>query len=179
MRKIADISAYLFILSMIILSGVSILGVWEFFQKDVISKSFQTIGLLAVVAIILIIADHFMEKKTIPQPSGEIQASELGSLTTIKVFKNMRVFTLSILIIAVAILTLLGILAIWEVVSGSVLHKSLASIAIIAFSSLVIVMTCLEREKNPILHEKKFSNGMVLLIIITATVLFPFVFSQF
>lgn len=185
MRKIADIAAYLFIFSVVILSAVSILGVWNFFADDVISKSFQSIGLLALVAIIVIIADHFIDKRP-GAPVTPISVPVPGSLEVVPpivvqesngIFKGLRTITLSTLVLSVALLALLGIMAIWEVLSGEVLSKSISSIAIGAFSSLIIVMTCLERENNPILYRKKISGGMIILAFILVWIFVAVIFS--
>ena len=180
MKKIADIAAYAFMVSVALLSVISILGIWDFFQEDVIGKSFQSIGLLAVVAIIVIMADHFMDKKAIPTNIGPKVNMETGEVFVTDashgVFIIIRKITLVLLIASAAFLALLGILAIWEVLSGDVLHKSLASLAIMAFSSFVIVLTCLEREGNLILKKKRMSGGMIVLIVFTALILMRFAF---
>ncbi len=177
MKKVADIAAYLFILSVIILSVVSILGVWEFFQDDVISKSFQSIGLLAVVAVIVMTADHFLDRQVVAPDAGLAPAVAVGGSKA--AFRGLRVVTVSILILAVALLALFGILAIWEVVAGKVLHQSLSSIAIAAFSSLVIVVTCLEREGNNMLRRRQASGGMIFFTIILVWILASLIFGLF
>lgn len=174
MKKIADVAAHIFIFAVVVLSIISIFGVWDFFSGDVISKSFQSIGLLACVAVIILIADHFLEQKSptpvIPDASENLQPVLIESQPAI-IFKGIRVFTLSLLVIAVALLALLGVAAIWEVLSGEILHKALASIAIIGFSSLIIVITCLERESNSILYRKNISPGIIIFVIIIAFIL--------
>lgn len=177
MKKIADIAAYLFILSVTILSAVSILGVWDFFAGDVITKSFESIGLLAVVAVIVLVADHFMDQHQTGgvMPNGTTIVGEQSRT----VFKGLRIATLSLLILSVALLALFGIMAIWEVLSGQVLHKSLASIGIVAFSSFVIVITCLEREDNQILRNKQISGVTVAVMIVLTLFLLPYLFSIF
>jgi hypothetical protein len=175
MRKIANVAAYLFILSVVILSAVSILGVWDFFSTDVITKSFESIGLLAAVAVIVLVADHFIDQRPTTATQGVDQALSITPPSS--VFKGIRMITLTTLILSVVLLALLGIMAIWEVLSGDVLHKSIASISIIAFSSLVIVVTCLEREDNPILHKKQISGGAIALIIVLSIFFVPFLLS--
>jgi len=168
MKKIADIAAYLFILSVIVLSTVAIFGVWEFFTRDVIYKSFLSIGLLAITAVIVLVADHFIDRqKTTIQEGEGGEFQEIASVLPNQVFRSLRIGTLSILIISVSILALLGILAIWEVMSGTVLHKSSGSIAIIAFASLIITIVSLDRENNPFFNKrKKFSKvGIIILLI--------------
>ena len=62
-------------------------------------------------------------------------------------FRAIRNITLIVLIVSAALLTLLGVLAIWGVINdSSTVSKSLSSLAIIAFSALIIVMVCRERE---------------------------------
>jgi len=177
MKKIADIASYFFVLAVTVLSTISILGIWEFFDRDVIYKSFESIGLLAIVAIIIIVADHFISGKS---SVANLQANEVthqpapAESESIAIFRGLRVFTLTTLIISVALLAFFGILAIWEVLAGEVLHKSIASIAVSAFVSLIIVITCLEREKSHFLKNRNISGGMVLLLIIFAWLAFNF-----
>ncbi len=160
MRKIADISALVLIASIVLLSIISILGVWSILQSDVLIKSFESIGLLAGVTAIVLVADHLIEKR-----------SEGGLPTypeSTAFFSILRKATLSLLIVSVAFLALFGILAIWQVLSGDVLHKSMVSISIVVFSSLIIVLFCLEREGNPILQNTKISGWTTFLLMLLA-----------
>jgi len=63
MKKIQDIAGFVFVSSVAVLSVVSVLGIWEVFERDVITKSFETLGLLAVVAVIIIAAGKFIDHK--------------------------------------------------------------------------------------------------------------------
>lgn len=170
MKKIANIAALIFIFAVVILGIVSIAGIWNFFANDVITKSFQSIGLLGFVAVIILVADHFMNPREVKVPSDPSDGTQLVSQSDL-MFKSIRTATLTILIVAVSLLALIGILSIWQVLSSDVLHKSVASISIVAFSSFIIVLTCLERESNSILYRKKMSGGMVLLGIIILWIL--------
>lgn len=180
MKKVADLAAYSFIFAVVVLSAIAIFGVWDFLSSNVITKSFQSIGLLALVAVIVLIADHLMDQRGTSTPASMAVPESPQSPTVMTeshiIFRGIRKFTLFILILSVVLLALLGIMAIWEVLSGGVLEKSLSSIAIVAFSSLVIVVTCLERENNPILTKKKISGGAVVLVIVLMWALAAFLF---
>lgn len=131
MRAIKGYAAAFFIFAIVVLGIISILGVWDFFDGDVIWKSFETLGLLAIVALIIVAAGQAMDSKSdvIYEPNP--------------VWTEVRKGTLGLLIASTAILALLGILSIWNVITNSdVLYKSMGSVAIIAFVSLIIVMTC-------------------------------------
>ena len=139
MKKIQNFLAFFLILAIIILTVVSIFGVWDIFDGDVVMKSFETLGLLAFVSAIIIAASHAMDSKS------------QDSMTPVNLpnpaFKSIRRFTVGVLIASSAILAFLGILSIWDIISDqSVLNKSLGSLAILAFSSLVIIVVCRERE---------------------------------
>ena len=167
MKKIANSAAILFIISVVILSIISILGIWEFFQNDVISKSFQSIGLLAIVAIIVMAADHFMDRAASGVTTSTLENTAVPAVVQDTLtFSTIRKITLIILIASAALLALFGIMSIWQVVASNILHKSLGSISIICFSAFIIVMTCLEMEHNPILRKKHFSLGTILILII-------------
>jgi len=54
--------------------------------------------------------------------------------------KKVKGIAIGILIIAVSILTLIAILSIWDVLSEDVLWKSISTIGIVAFGSLIVVV---------------------------------------
>ncbi|MDE2037650.1 MAG: hypothetical protein KGI69_00285 [Patescibacteria group bacterium] len=131
MSAIKNYAAGFFILAVVVLAAISILGVWDILKGDVITKSFQTLGLLAFVAAIVMIAGRAMDSRSeavyVPSP----------------VWASLRKGTLGLLIAAVSILALLGILSIWDIISDqNVLFRSIGSVAILAFSALIIVGTC-------------------------------------
>lgn len=168
MRKIEDAAAFLFIIAVAILSVVSVLGVWDFFNHDVITKSFETLGLLAVVAVVVMVAGKFIEGRS--QQSDQMLAT-LPNPT----FKSIRQITLAILIISVSFLAILGVLAIWQVISDKdTLYKALSSVGILAFTSFIIVMTALEREGNYFMNKdgKGSSVGGVVVVLVILYVLF-------
>ena len=165
MKKIQDVAGFFFIIAVAVLSVISILGIWDFFDKDVISKSFQTIGLLAFVAIVVMIAGRFIDR-----------GPAVGIATPVPnpVFKSIRHLTLGILIVSASLLALLGVLAIWEVIADKdVLFKSIGSVAVLAFSSFLMVITCLEREGSALLHRNKsISVGGTIVLLLLAYLIF-------
>ena len=170
MRKVGDFCAFFFIVSVVILSIVSILGVWNIFGDDVISKSFQTLGLLAGVSLVVIVASRFMNSHHLGQ--GEhVMAAEIGSSVPppqniVQMFSSIRHMTIMLLIMSVAFMTLFGVLSIWEVFSKEVMTKSISSIAILGFMSFIIVMTCLEREDHKLIRNRMSDNSVVGIIIV-------------
>lgn len=166
-KKIQDSAALFFIGAVVLLSILAILGIWDVLAQDVLMKSFQTIGLLAVAALIISGAAQAIDsrKETVPGAIPEVANPLFGVL---------RHMTVAVLIVSVSLLALLGILAIWDVLSGEVTEKSLASMALLVFSSLVIIVTCANREGNNALPGgKKLSTGMTVVIIILAIWLVP------
>jgi len=159
MRAIQDVVAFFFIAAVVILAGVSIFGVWDIFAQDVISKSFMTLGLLSIISLIIMVAGRFIDNK-----------SDMAlAIPPNPAFSSIRRIMLGVLIVSASLLALLGVLTIWEVISkGEVLWKSLGSITIIAFSSLIVVMTC--RERETVLtgngHSKNLSLGSVILLVL-------------
>jgi len=136
MKKIQGYAAGFFIFAVSVLGVISILGVWNIFSGDVITKSFETLGLLGLVAVIVMIAAQFIDAKH----DGVIYVPNPG-------WKSMRKGTLGLLIVSVSVLALLGVLDIWDVITNQdVLNKSLSSIFIIAFVSFIIVITCRQME---------------------------------
>lgn len=173
MQKIHNVASGFFIVAVAVLSAISILGVWDFFSTDVITKSFQTIGLLALIAVVVIIAGRFTEVK----PVGDLTTTSVPNVPN-PIFKTIRQTTVVTLITAAVLLALVGIMAIWDVITDKdVLYKSLSSLAILAFSSFVMVVTCLEREDNPLLKKhSKLSGGVIVLLIIFGYIFFSLMF---
>ena len=62
-----------------------------------------------------------------------------------KIIENIAV---AIFIMSVVILTLLAVLAIWDVLEKDVLWKSLSTIGILAFASLVVIVAARAVEKH-------------------------------
>jgi hypothetical protein len=170
MRKVADFSAFFFIVSVVILSIVSILGVWNIFGEDVISKSFQTLGLLAGVSLVVIVASRFMNNHHVTSDGmgapTEIGASIPPPANIVQLFSSIRHMTIVLLIMSVVFMTLFGVLSIWEVFSKEVMTKSISSISILGFMSFIIVMTCLEREDHKLIKNKMNDQSVAGVVII-------------
>lgn len=133
MKKIQGYAAGFFIFAVTILGTISILGIWDVFGGDVIWKSFETLGLLAFVAVIVMIAGRAVGGRS---DNNVIYVPNPG-------WTSLRKGTLGVLIISVSVLALMGILTIWDVIADKdILYKSLGSVALLAFVSLIIVGTC-------------------------------------
>lgn len=165
---VQDFAAGLFIACVVILTGVAVMGIWKIFSSDVIWKSFETLGLLALVSVIAIVASRFVGD---PSTAAEVAAPNPG-------YRTIRNITLGTLIVSSSLLAFLGVLAIWDVITSTdVLHKSLSSLGVIAFSSLIIVMVSLEREQNPFWKKRsgEMTGGAIIAAIILVWLLFAFV----
>ena len=138
MKKIQDFAAGFFIICVIFLSVISVLSVWKIFSADIFEKSFQTIGLLAVVAAIVLVAGKFIGKDS----RNETESIQLAS----PAFSTVRGATVVFLIALVVLFAFVGALSIWELLDGEIVQKSLSSIAIIAFGAFVVIIACLQRE---------------------------------
>lgn len=139
MRKLANWAAYFFIVTTFILTIISVAGIWKILSEDVIWKSFQSIGLVAIACFVVILAEGFSTNK----PSEE-EVTEFKD--TVLIFEAIRKFAGAVLIISVSLCVFLGLLSIWEVMSSDVLYKSLSSLASIGFFSLITMITCKDRE---------------------------------
>ncbi len=160
-KKIQDLAALFFIIVVIILTGLSILGIWDFVSPDVVSKSVMTMGLLALAAVVVIMAARAVDAKS--AATLEQIPEEPNPL-----FPALRHVTVAFLIAAVSLLALVGIMAIWEIIEGEAVQKSISSIALAAFSAFVVVVTCKSREGgNGIDLNQKISGKVWLLIILS------------
>src|SRR3989344_864146 len=158
MKFLQDLTSLLFILVVEVLALVSVLGIWEIFTDDTIEKSLMTLGLLAFVSAIVMIAARFIENRS----HDAAAAPDVPN----PIFKSIRQVTLIVLIVLASLLALVGVLAIWEIIPDrEVLFKTMGSLAIFAFAAFVIVLTCLMREKTGALGNRGtgFSIGGVIL----------------
>lgn len=164
MKTIQNIASGIFIGAVSVLSLISILGVWDIFNKDVISKSFATLGILAVVAVVVMVAGRFVGGGEAADPTVPIVPTAPNPT-----FRIVRIATLGALIVSAVLLAFLGVCSVWDIITDkAILYKSLSSLTIIAFSSFVIVLTCLERENSPLLKRagRMHPGGVIAVIII-------------
>lgn len=169
MKSIQNLAAQFFILCVVVLTAISILGVWDVFGGDVIVKSFETLGILALVAVVILVAGRFVG-------TASTEGSPLPEVPN-PVFREIRNITLITLIASVVILAFLGVLTIWDIITDtSVLHRSISSMMLLAFSSFVIVVVCLEREKNAVWQKRssELSIGLIVGAVLLSWVLTSF-----
>jgi len=154
-NKIKNWSAGAFIGCIVILTFISVLGIWHIFQADVIRKSFETIGFIGFIALVVVFAGSYLGDKpedgavAVPQPQ----------------FRSIRNITLITFIASATILALVGILSIWDVIdNATVLAKTIATLSVLAFSSLIIVLISLQREQSDLWRRRgKSITGTVVL----------------
>lgn len=161
---VQNMASGLFIACVSVLTIVSILGVWKFFSGDVITKSFETLGLLAFVAGVVIVASRFVgDPTTVAMPSPAFRAT--------------RNITLATLIVSSSLLAFFGVLSIWDVITDKdVLNKVLSSLVIVGFSSLIVVMVCLEREQDQLWKKRggQISGGAIIVGFLFLWMMFAF-----
>ncbi len=170
MKKVQNSAAFIFITAVAILSVISIMGVWKVFSNDVIIKSFETLGLLGAVAAIVMVAGNYIEGKTTPD-------GQVVEVVPNPAFRDIRRATIAILIVVISLLALLGVMAIWDIIKDKeVLYKTIGSMVILAFSSLIIVTVCLNREENPMFSgkNKNVSIAGIILVLILAAMFLSF-----
>ncbi len=148
--KIQNITAGIFTVCIAVLTLLCIFSIWQIVSSDILVKSLETIGIVAVAALIVMISAKAIDSHKAGDQVPLINNTEVG----VAVFRAVRKFTVTVLIVAVSFAALLGIMAIWDAVPHDVLYKSLSSMAIIAFSSGVIIVVCLEREGSDLLRGK-------------------------
>ncbi len=152
MRKIQDLTALTFIFCTGLLATIAVLGVWAVFTEDVIGKSFSSVSLLSAVAVIVLVADRFLDVRKHGKLASAATMSRHTPGKASPVFTIFRQVTVIVLVGLVSLGAFIGIMAIWDVVSGEMVYRWLATIAIGSFAAAMIVMTCLERENHKILH---------------------------
>jgi hypothetical protein len=158
MKAIQDATGFLFIGIVALFSAIAVMGIWEILGKDVIEKSLMTIGLLALVAVIVMVAGRFVGNRE-STPGATIVVPHPA-------FHSIRRLMIGVLIASVSLLALLGVMSIWDVIDErEVLFKSLSSIAVLAFAAFVVVITCLEREGTSAGSRKVTLGGFLAALI--------------
>ncbi len=136
MKALQNYAAIFFIIAVSVLSLVSIFGIWDIFSGDVVWKSFETLGLLAIVASVIIKAGAVMkngDSDSLPNP----------------LFVSIRKISLTTLIVSASLLALLGVLSIWDVITDKdALYKSLGTLAVIAFGAAIVKVVCDEMDDS-------------------------------
>lgn len=151
-RKLVDIVAVVFIVCTGLLTVLSLLSIWKFVSSDVLMKSMATVGIIAFASVITLLASRSMGKTDVPEAP---QSSELVAF-----FSILRSITSIVLIISVVILTLVGVLAIWDVISDKTfLSRVISSMLVLAFSSFITIFACADREGKTVFGHMKDANS--------------------
>ena len=141
-KTILDSAAYIFILAVIVLTLIMVAGIWDFLDRDVIDKSAQTLGVLGFISLMILLVGHFSGKGNKENQQEIIHVPD-------PLFQSIRKTTVVVFIFLVSILAFFSVLAIWELVSDKdILYKSLSSVGVFTFSSVLIILTSLSREKS-------------------------------
>ncbi|MDP3988815.1 MAG: hypothetical protein Q8P93_01110 [bacterium] len=165
MKNFANISAAIFIVLIIIATALSMLGIWELLSDEIFSKSIQTIALISVVAVILMVADHVSGMRAVDTET----TLTVSEATYLQVFIGIKKATFVILTLSVVFFAFMGILSIWDVITkGEIMEKSLGSIGVVAFSSILIMIACMEREGRSV--KGSMSLGKLILLGISSLV---------
>lgn len=179
MAKIKDLLSLVTIFIIFVLTALVLLSIWEFIDdKDIISKSLATAGILFGASVVTIIATHFI---TFDRDSNEMMPE--SRFVSPSLFTDLRKKSLVSLIVVVVFLAFLGVFAVWDVFAGEVVVKSFASSVTLIFASILVVLITLERDgkmgrifRNS--ENNKISIGKILLwgfvIIIFAPIIITF-----
>lgn len=143
-NKLKEGASLLFMLCVTILTGISILAIWDLLPEDVIGKSMATMGIIALALLLVVFAGGFFRRGEEVSAGAE----QLTPFETNPIFPFIRKTSVTFIIASVVLLALFGIMSIWEVFPRETLFKSLSSIALIAFSFFIMVLTCMVNEKG-------------------------------
>lgn len=164
-RKLVDIVAIVFMVCTGLLTVLSLLSIWKFVSSDVLMKSMATVGIVAFASVITMVASRSMGGA---DTSEAPQSAELTAF-----FSILRSITSAVLIVSVVMLTLIGVLAIWDVISDKTfLSRVISSMLVLAFSSFITIFACADREGKTIfgktkeLESKSMSGGSMLVLLL-------------
>lgn len=167
-KKLADGAAFALIQFILILTAVSLLAIWEYLGKDILQKSFYSVAFISIFAIVIIVAEKFLAHDAPVAPTAQIPPTDPAAITVqtgiqeSSVFTAIRRMSVIILIISATVLAFVGLLAIWDIFPKELTYKSTSSLAVLAFSSFLNVMICLQREKKNIPIVGSLGGGIFL-----------------
>ncbi len=174
-KRISDVVALLFIGCVGVLTVLCLLSIWKFIDGDVVFKSMATIGIVAFASIIALFASRAMGNQI-------AESSEISPY--IPLFTSLRYLTSTLLIVAVAVLALVGVMAIWDLITdNAVIMKTVVSMIILAFSSFIAIATCAERENRTIFGgvregRRHISVGGIILLVVLGAWFIPVLVSM-
>lgn len=138
--KIANISAYIFILLTFVLTIVCIVSIWTGVD-DVIAKTLMSMLLITFALIVILGIDNSgYFKKAVQQDA--VQAYVLS----VENFVSIRKMSFVVVIVSVTVSVALGLFSIWDILEGNILYKTLSTIMSIGFYALVTIAVCKQRE---------------------------------
>jgi hypothetical protein len=116
-----------------ILSIVGLLAIWEFVNSDFLWKSFSTIGVIGLAALVVIgisrVANSYNKGTAIRVPAPEPAA-----------WRSMRNQLLTIIGLAFLFFAGLSILSIWNFVGSDSLMKAVESMFLLCSSAVVMLV---------------------------------------
>ena len=143
MTKIANGAAYFLVFIGFVLTVISVAGIWGAFPSGgVVTKSFESMGLIGFACIIVMAVESHSTKKALT-PMEQVEAN-----SSAENFGQLRGIATFLLIASVVVCVSLGLLSIWDIVAGNVLYQSVSSIATIGLYSFVTVLACKAREND-------------------------------
>lgn len=142
MTKIANYATYFFILTTLVLTLVSVAGIWGALNEDVIAKSFASVGLIAIASVVVLIVEAFSDKKAVTKEEAA------DYMEAMQIFSFLHRISVTLIIVSLAVCVFLGLLSIWEIMNEAGFSKSISSIATIGFYALITLGVCINREKK-------------------------------
>lgn len=131
-RSIERIAVGTLVFSVSILSIVGLMAIWEMLSEDVLWKSFSTIGVLAVVALVImgiarVASNYYQNQPKMPQPeSVEWRAA--------------RNVLLAIVGAAFLFFAALSIMSIWDFIGDDSLWHAINSMILLCVSAVIMLV---------------------------------------
>ena len=138
--KVANISAYCFLILTFILTGICIISIWAEFG-GIMWKTFSSMGLVSLAFFVILVVDgsgHFRKPVQMDAVDSYMRAVEDYVL--------LRKVSFFVVIFTVTISVFLGLLSIWGVLEGIIIAKTLGTIMSVGFYALVTMLVCKQRE---------------------------------
>lgn len=140
-RSIERIAVGTLVFSVSILSIVGLLGIWEWLDNDIIWKSYTTIGVLGMAALLVVGIARVSNKYYADAPQAPAPESQS--------WKTARNFVLGVTAAAFLSFTALAVLAIWDFVGDGSLIKAFGSMGLLFASAIINLIAFSSQMDDP------------------------------
>ena len=132
-RSIERIAVGTLVFSVSVLSLVGLMAIWGWINEDALWKSFSTIGVVGVTALVVVGITRVgsMYYKNMPAPTSVPESAS---------WRSARNLLLGVVGVAILFFAALSVLSIWDFVGNDSLTKAFESMGLLFCSAVVLLV---------------------------------------